>query len=128
MIPINLDARGQAFRYKTEHPIRGYIYDRNKKLLVYNEAAYDLMILPKDVKDLDTTDFCDLLGITKEQFLKKIKKAKQAPNSPYRESIFEKQLSPKDYASFKNDCIASKDFGYNPEHSENILKKLQRTH
>lgn len=96
-----LDARNQAFRYTTEFPIRGYIYDRNNKLLVYNEAAYDLMVLPKNVKNIDTMDFCGLLGLTKEQFLKKMKKAIQAPNSPRKESIFEKQLSPKDYASLQ---------------------------
>lgn len=96
-----LDARNQAFRYTTEFPIRGYIYDRNNKLLVYNEAAYDLMVLPKNVKNIDTMDLCSLLGITKEQFLKKMKKATQAPNSPRKESVFEKQLSPKDYASLQ---------------------------
>ena len=69
-----LNAQNQAFHYKTEHPIRGYIYDRNNKLLVYNEAAYDLIVLPKNVKELDTADFCTLLGITKESFLKKMKK------------------------------------------------------
>jgi len=96
-----LDARNQAFRYTTDFPIRGYIYDRNNKLLVYNEAAYDLMILPKNVKNIDTLELCSLLGITREQFLKKMKKAVQSPNSPRKESIFEKQLSPKDYAALQ---------------------------
>ncbi|MGB3949065.1 MAG: penicillin-binding protein 2 [Bacteroidia bacterium] len=96
-----LDARNQAFRYNTEFAVRGYIYDRNNKLLVYNEAAYDLMVLPKEVKNLDTADFCDLLGITKETFIRKMKKAVQAPNSPRKQSIFEKQLSPKEYASLQ---------------------------
>ncbi len=96
-----LDARNQAFRYTTEFPVRGYIYDRNNKLLVYNEAAYDLIVLPKEVKDIDTTEFCTLLGITKEQFIKKMLKAIQSPNSPRKPSIFEKQLSPQDYASLQ---------------------------
>jgi penicillin-binding protein 2 len=98
-----LDANNQAFRYKTEYPVRGYIYDRNNKLLVYNEAAYDLMVLPKNISktDFDTVEFCEMLGITKETFLKKMKKAIQAPNSPRKESVFEKQLSPKDYASIQ---------------------------
>ena len=96
-----LDAHSQAFRNMTDYPIRGYIYDRNNKLLVYNEAAYDLMVLPKNVKNIDTADFCTLLGIDKEMFLKKMKKAIQAPNSPRKESIFEKQLSPRDYASLQ---------------------------
>ncbi len=96
-----LDARNQAFRYTTEFPVRGYIYDRKHKLLVYNEAAYDLMVIPKEVKELDTADFCKLLDITNEDFLKKMKKAVQAPNSPRKPSIFEKQLSPKDYAALQ---------------------------
>ncbi|MEO6903340.1 MAG: penicillin-binding transpeptidase domain-containing protein [Bacteroidia bacterium] len=93
-----LDARNQAFRYQTEFPLRGHIYDRNRKLLVYNEAAYDLLVLPRNVKKLDTVSFCILLGITKEQFIKKMFKAVNPPNSPRKESIFEKQLSPRDYA------------------------------
>src|SRR6218665_665217 len=98
-----LNANNQAFRYKTEIPVRGYIYDRNGKLLVYNEAAYDLMVLPKEIskKDFDTLGFCELIGITKEVFLKKMKKAVEAPNSPRKESVFEKQLSPQDYASIQ---------------------------
>jgi penicillin-binding protein 2 len=96
-----MDARNQAFRYVTEFPVRSYIYDRHKKLLVYNEAAYDLMVVPRNVKNLDTVDFCNLLGITKEVFIKKMKKAVQAPNSPRKQSVFEKQLSPQDYASIQ---------------------------
>jgi penicillin-binding protein 2 len=96
-----MDARNQAFRYVTEFPVRSYIYDRHKKLLVYNEAAYDLMVVPRNVKNLDTLDFCNLLGITKEMFIKKMKKAVQAPNSPRKQSVFEKQLSPQDYASIQ---------------------------
>ncbi|MFL5765199.1 MAG: penicillin-binding protein 2 [Bacteroidia bacterium] len=96
-----LDAQSQAFRYTTEFPIRGYIFDRNNKLLVYNEAAYDLMVLPKNVKEIDTLGLCELLDITKDQFLKKMKKASQAPNSPRKESVFEKQLSPADYAALQ---------------------------
>ena len=96
-----LDARNQAFRYNTEFAVRGYIYDRNNKLLVYNEAAYDLMVLPKKIKNLDTVDFCNLLGITKDVFIRKMKKAVQAPNSPRKQSIFEKQLSPREYASLQ---------------------------
>jgi penicillin-binding protein 2 len=93
-----LDARNQAFRYITIFPPRSYVYDRNFKLLVYNEVAYDLMVIPKNVRDFDTTEFCNLLGITKETFIRKMRKAIQAPNSPRKQSVFEKQISPKDYA------------------------------
>jgi penicillin-binding protein 2 len=98
-----MNADNQAFRYLTEFPARGYIYDRNNKLLVCNEPAYDLMVLPKEIsKDrFDTAAFCSIIGITKEIFLKKMKKAMQAPNSPRKESVFEKQLSSKDYAGLQ---------------------------
>lgn len=107
-----LDANNQAFRYKTEFPVRGYIYDRNNKLLVFNEAAYDIIVLPKEISktDFDTAGFCSLLGITKETFLKKMKKAMQAPNSPRKESVFEKQLSPSDYASIQERLFRYKGF------------------
>lgn len=118
-----LDARNQAFRYQTEFPLRGYIYDRNNKLLVYNEAAYDLMVLPKNVKKLDTADFCDLLGISRELFEKKMLKAIQAPNSPRRESIFEKQLSPREYASLQERLYRFPGFWVQPR----TLRKYPRT-
>src|SRR3954462_2023761 len=88
-----LDARSQAFRNTTDYPARGNIYDRNGKLLVYNEAAYDLMVLPKQVKNIDTLALCNLIGITKTDFKKKMHKAIEKPNSPRKPSIFEKQLS-----------------------------------
>src|ERR1043165_430122 len=106
-----LDAGNQTFRYKTEFPPRGYIFDRNNKLLVYNEVAYDLLVLPKEIRDdFDTAGFCQLTGITKEVFLKKMKKAVQAPNSPNKESVFEKQLSPGDFASIQEGLYRYKGF------------------
>jgi len=41
-----IDAQNNAFRYLTEYPVRGYIYDRNGKLLVYNAPSYDLLVIP----------------------------------------------------------------------------------
>jgi penicillin-binding protein 2 len=115
-----LDARNNAFRNRTEYPLRGYIYDRNGKLLVQNVLSYDLLVTPKLVKDCDTMALCQVLEITKAEFLKKMKKASQAPNSPRKESIFEKQLSNKVYAAFKRSCIALKALMFNHEQLENI--------
>lgn len=92
------DAQSNAVRSRTEYPVRGYIYDRNGKLLVFNEASYDLMIVPRETKGCDTMALCEVLGINKEEYLKRIKKASQHPNSPRKESIFEKQLSKETYA------------------------------
>src|ERR1035437_1112896 len=88
-----LTARNQAFRYMTDYPARGNIFDRKGKRLVYNQAAYDLMVIPKQVKGFDTTDFCKVLGIDKETFSRRMLKAKLAPNSPLKPSVFEKEIS-----------------------------------
>ena len=89
-------ANRNALRYVTQYPSRGLIYDRNGKLLVYNEAVYDLMVIPRQVKNIDTLEFCNLLKITKEEFIKKMEKARVY--STYTPSIFEKQISKEDFA------------------------------
>ena len=61
-------ARNNAFLTKTIYPARGQIYDRNGNLLVYNQPAYDLVVTMREVKDLDTLDLCNTLGITREVF------------------------------------------------------------
>jgi len=88
-----LTARNQAFRYMTDYPARGNVFDRKGKRLVYNQAAYDLMVIPKQVKGFDTTDFCKILGIDKESFSRRMLKARLAPNSPLKPSVFEKEIS-----------------------------------
>ena len=49
-------ANQNALRYITEHPARGLIYDRNDSLLVYNDAAYDLMVVPTELRPFDTAE------------------------------------------------------------------------
>lgn len=95
-----LDADNNVLRKIIKYPARGLIYDRDNELMVYNEAAYDLMITPKQVpEEFDTTGFCDLIEITKEQFIEKIKKAKAY--SYYKSSVFEKEISTKSYAKIQ---------------------------
>ncbi len=81
-----------------QFPPRGLIYDRNGKLLVYNDAIYDLMVLPKQVKSFDTTEFVELLGLEREVFDKKWAKANEVP---YKPSVFMKQVSGAAYAGFQ---------------------------
>jgi penicillin-binding protein 2 len=103
-----LSANNNVLRYMTEYPARGLVYDRDGVLLVYNEAAYDLMVTPRQVKQIDTVDFCETIGITKELFLKKMKQVKAY--SPYKESIFEKQLSKETYAALQEKLYKFKGF------------------
>ena len=79
-----------------DYPERGYIYDRNGELLVANQTAYDVMVIPREVKPLDTIEFCKLLGIDKESFIKNLNKAKIY--SPRLPSVLVSQLSKEDYA------------------------------
>jgi penicillin-binding protein 2 len=90
-----LSANNNVLRYITQYPARGLIFDRKGKLLVYNEAAYDLMVTPRQVKNLDTADFCRLFGIDKADFIDRMKKARRY--SVYRASIFESQISRESY-------------------------------
>jgi penicillin-binding protein 2 len=105
-----LDARNQALRYVTDYPPRGFVYDRNGKLLVYNQIAYDLMVTPKQAKNIDTLLFCKLLGINKEAYIRKMKIAKNAPNSPIKPSVFEKQMTAETYASLQEKMYKFKGF------------------
>ena len=66
-----------AVRIKYDYPERGYIYDRNGVLLVANQPTYDIMVIPRDVRAIDTTEFCNLLQITKDDYIKNIDRARR---------------------------------------------------
>ncbi|HKL07586.1 MAG TPA: penicillin-binding protein 2 [Bacteroidales bacterium] len=91
-----LSASNNVIRYVTQYPARGLIYDRNGKLLVHNEAAYDLMVNPLQLKPFDTTEFCQILDVDKAYVKESINRAKEY--SGYKSSIFLKQVSSKTYA------------------------------
>jgi len=91
-----LSAKNQALRYVTDYPVRGLVYDRNNDLLVYNQAAYDLMVIPRDVSEFDTLSFAKLLDISKEQIIEKLSSARKY--SRYKGSIFEKQIPAEEWA------------------------------
>ncbi|MGF1556630.1 penicillin-binding protein 2 [Paucihalobacter sp.] len=88
-----------AIRKVYDYPKRGYVYDRNGKLLVANQPSYDLMLIPREVKPLDTTEFCQILNITKEDFTRIYNKA--YTYSPRLPSVFIPQLSKEDYATLQ---------------------------
>ena len=89
-------ANRNVLRYIIRYPARGLIYDRTGELLVYNEAIYDLMILPNLVEEFDTSVFCDILKITHEDVEKKLENARKY--SYYTSSPFLKQVSSETYA------------------------------
>lgn len=94
-----LSADNNVLRKLIIYPARGIILDRKGKILVQNEPVYDLMVIPGQVKELDTLEFCKLINITKKEFDRSFKKAKNY--SLYRASLFQKQLSARTYAAFQ---------------------------
>lgn len=79
-----------------DYPERGYIYDRNGELLVSNQPAYDVMVIPSEVKNLDTLELCGLLELQKNDFRERLQKARDY--SRKKPSVIVHQLSKDDYA------------------------------
>ena len=98
-------AESNAFLHRTQYPSRGAIYDRNGELLVFNQPAYDIMFIPREVNELDTLDFCKTLGITQEQFLKRMQDVKNRRLNPgysrYTPQVFPTQLSAEECGVFQ---------------------------
>lgn len=89
-------ATRNVLREITIYPARGYIYDRNNELMVYNKAAYDLMLIPREVKAFDTTELCNIIQLDRKDLREAIAKAKQY--SRYKPSIVAGQISSDIYA------------------------------
>ncbi len=94
-------ADSNAFLKKTIYPSRGLMYDRNGELVVFNQPAYDVMLIPRDVVEFDTLDFCNTLNITREQleqrFLDMKDKKKNPGYSSYTPQVLMTHLSAQDY-------------------------------
>jgi len=94
-------ADSNAFLKKTVYPSRGLIYDRNGELVVFNQPAYDVMLIPRDVQPFDTLDFCHTLNITPEQLDKRFADMKDKRLNPgystYTPQRLLAQLSAQDY-------------------------------
>ncbi len=96
---FKLKSDNNAIKIQYDYPERGYIYDRHGKLLVANQPSYDIMVIPREMKNIDTLEFCELLNIRKDDFIKIIAKAKVY--SPRLPSVFLPQLNKLEYAAFQ---------------------------
>ena len=98
-------ADNNAFLNQVQYPSRGAIYDRNGKLLVFNQPAYDVTFVPREVTNLDTADFCETLNITREQFdqlMADVKDRRKNPGySRYTQQVFMTQLSAEECGVFQ---------------------------
>ena len=102
-------ADDNAFLRKTIYAMRGLIYDRNGKLLVFNQPIYDIDIIVKQWDDLkkqdtpvDTTELCRVLGIEKSDFIERLDnlkdKNKNINYSPILPQKLITQLTPEEAA------------------------------
>ncbi len=100
-----LSAESNSRRKVIQYPSRGLVYDRNGKLLVSNQAVYDIMVVPQELEAFDSIDFCNSVGISqetlREMFKNMSKKIKQKKRLRYKPSIFYKQLSAEKYGRFQ---------------------------
>ena len=99
-------ADSNAFLKKIEYPSRGVISDRNGKLLVYNQPAYDIMVVVNEARNrLDTLDFCKALNITREEFDRRMEtimdRSKNPGYSRFTQQLFMSQLSETDFSVFQ---------------------------
>ena len=98
-------ADSNAFLKKIDYPARGVITDRNGELMVYNQPAYDIMVVMNEVQGLDTLELCETLNITKEDFDRRMATMKDRNKNPgysrFTQQMFLPQLSDKDYSVFQ---------------------------
>lgn len=108
------NADSNAFLNKIQYPSRGAMYDRNDKLLVFNQPAYDITMVPKEVENLDTLDLCQTLNITRAQFLKIMSDMKDRRRNPgysrYTNQVFMSQLSAEECGVFQEKLFKFRGF------------------
>ena len=100
------NADSNAFLKKIEFPSRGVITDRHGRLLVYNQPAYDIMVVMNEEKGrLDTAEFCNTLGITKDFFISRMAEIKDRTKNPgysrFTQQLFMSQLSDREFSVFQ---------------------------
>lgn len=99
------NAESNAFFRKVLYPARGLVYDRNDRLVVFNQPAYDVMLIPKDVGQFDTMMLCNSLNITKEQLLERWADMKDTRKNPgysaYTPQKLISHLSQKEYGQLQ---------------------------
>lgn len=102
--PIN----SATVKIEYDYPQRGYIYDRNGKLLVANQLSYDVMVIPKEAKNIDTLHLCKLLKISKEEYIRRFEKAENYAR--WLPSVFLKQVAKEDFAYLQEQLHKFKGF------------------
>ena len=102
-------AESNAYYTKTVYPARGHMYDRNNRLLVYNQPSYDITFIPRETKNVDTLELCKAIGIPREEYDERMKRIKDRRLNPgystYTEQEFITQLPGEEFARFQENMF-----------------------
>lgn len=93
---LQLEAENNSVKTVYDYPERGFIYDRNGELMVANQVAYDVMVIPKETGDFDLSKLAGLLKIDEARLEKKLKTARIW--STKQASVIVPQLTQEEYA------------------------------
>lgn len=120
-------SENNAIKVVYDYPQRGFIFDRDGELMVSNQPSYDVMVIPRNVKPFDTTEFCKILNLTPEKLVARLDKAKIY--SPRLPSVVVPQLTKSEYAYLQEKMRKYDGFyiqkrslrDYNTQHAANVL-------
>lgn len=105
------NADSNAFRKEIQYPSRGLILDRKGRLLVYNESSYNIMVIMNDQRGIDTLDFCQTVGITKDFYIKRMDEIKSKISySRYTPQLFMSQIPAEEFSVFREKLFRFKGF------------------
>lgn len=105
------NADSNAFRKEIQYPSRGLILDRKGRLLVYNESSYNIMVVMNDQRGIDTLDFCQTVGITKDFYIKRMNEIKSKISySRYTPQLFMSQIPAEEFSVFREKLFRFKGF------------------
>ena len=102
------NADSNAFRKEIQYPSRGLILDRKGRLLVYNESSYNIMVVMNDQRGIDTLDFCQTVGITKDFYIKRMDEIKSKIS--YTPQLFMSQIPAEEFSVFREKLFRFKGF------------------
>jgi penicillin-binding protein 2 len=118
-------ANSNAILEQVDYPVRGLIYDRNGKLIVYNTPEFDLQIIKNEVKTLDTAAFCEVFSLTKQELLEKFKELRAKKEySAAKPTTFLTQLSNLDFARIQDRIDEFPGFYIQPRSTRAYTKKV----
>lgn len=107
-------AIGNATKALVDYPARGIILDRNKKVLVNNNLAYDLMVIPKKLKGIDTLAVCEILEMDTAEFSKRIRRIVKRNKNAKTEDVFMELITGRDFVKIKEELYKLKGFRIRP--------------